>query len=105
MGSPDRFRAICDEYAARDSRMKVIHQPNGGVSVAWQMGIDNVTGGYSIHVDPDDWVEPTIVEELVAKAIETGAEYVICDYFEEYSSGDNTQTQHPRQSDINAGRA
>lgn len=94
-GSPDRSGAICDEYAARDSRVKVIHQPNGGVSVARQTGIDSVTGEYSIHVDPDDWVEPTMIEELVAKAIETGAEYVICDHFEEYSSGTIRRCNNP----------
>ena len=76
-GSPDRSGAICDEYAAADSRVKVIHQPNGGVSVARQTGIDNATGEYSIHADPDDWVEPTMIEELVAKAIEEDADMVI----------------------------
>lgn len=82
-GSPDRSGAICDEYAAHDSRVKVIHQPNGGVSVARQTGMDNATGEYFIHADPDDWVEPTMIEELVAKAIEEDADMVICDYISE----------------------
>lgn len=86
-GTPDRSGAICDEYATRDSRVKVIHQPNGGVSVARQTGIDNATGEYSIHADPDDWVEPTMIEELMAKAQETGADYVGCDYYANYSNG------------------
>ena len=82
-GSPDRSGAICDEYAAADSRVKVIHQPNGGVSVARQTGMDNATGDYFIHADPDDWVESTMIEELMAKAIEEDADMVICDYYEE----------------------
>lgn len=87
-GSPDRSGAICDEYAAADSRVKVIHQPNGGVSVARQTGMDNATGDYFIHTDPDDWVEPTMIEELVSKAQETGADYVGCDYYANYANGD-----------------
>lgn len=86
-GSPDRSGAICDEYATADSRVKVIHQQNGGVSVARQTGIDNATGDYSIHADPDDWVEPVMIEELVAKALETGADYTFCDFYEEYNNG------------------
>ena len=86
-GSPDRSGAICDEYAARDSRVKVIHQPNGGVSVARQTGMDNATGEYTIHADPDDWVEPAMIEELVAKAIEEDADMVICDFMAETGFG------------------
>ena len=67
-GSPDNCGAICDEYAAKDTRVKVIHQQNGGVSAARQTGIMHATGGYSIHTDPDDWVEANMIEELVAKA-------------------------------------
>ena len=63
-GSPDNCGAICDEYAAKDCRVKVIHQQNGGVSVARQTGIDHATGEYSIHADPDDWVELTRLRNL-----------------------------------------
>lgn len=86
-GSPDRSGAICDEYAAVDSRVKVIHQTNGGVSVARQTGMDNATGDYFIHADPDDWVESTMIEELMAKAIEEDADMVICDYISENDYG------------------
>ena len=44
-GSPDNCGAICDEYAAKDTRVKVIHQQNGGVSAARQTGIMHATGG------------------------------------------------------------
>lgn len=82
-GSPDRCGEICDEYAARDTRVKVIHQLNGGVGKARQTGIEHAIGVYSIHADPDDWVDPTMIEEMVAKAKEDAADMVICDFFEE----------------------
>lgn len=91
-GSPDRCGEICDEYAARDTRVKVIHQLNGGVGKARQTGIEHATGEYSIHADPDDWVDPTMIEEMVAKAKEDDADMVICDFFEE--NGTNRYCQH-----------
>ncbi len=83
-GSPDRSGEICDEYAAKDSRIKVFHKENGGVSSARQCGMDHAEGEYSIHADPDDWVEPTMLEELYRKAKEEDADMVMCDYLEEY---------------------
>ena len=85
-GSPDNCGKICDEYAAKDCRVKVIHQQNGGVSVARQTGIDHATGEYSIHADPDDWVEQNMIEELVAKAVADNADMVICDFYRESKS-------------------
>lgn len=80
-GSPDRSGEICDEYAQKDSRVRVFHKENGGVSSARQCGIDNAQGKYTIHADPDDWVEPNMLEELYAKAEEDDADMVICDFF------------------------
>lgn len=81
-GSPDKSGIICDEYAAKDNRVRVFHKENGGVSSARQCGIDNALGEYTIHADPDDWVEPTMLEELYKKAKKDDADMVICDYFE-----------------------
>lgn len=64
-GSPDQSGRICDEYASKDDRVKVIHTPNQGVSRARNTGIDHATGEYLIFVDSDDWVSPTYVEELL----------------------------------------
>lgn len=80
-GSPDSSGAICDEYARKDKRIKVIHKENGGVASARQCGIDNATGIYTIHADPDDWVEPNMLEELYYKAKKTDADMVICDFY------------------------
>lgn len=93
-GSPDRCGAICDEYATRDPRVKVVHQSNGGVARARQAGIDHATGQYVIHADPDDWVEPDMIEELLANALRTGADMVICDYFSDCGDSMSYNSQH-----------
>lgn len=83
-GSPDDSGKICDEYAAKDNRVKVYHKENGGVSSARQCGIDNARGEYTIHVDPDDWVEMGMLKELYEKAKEDDVDMVLCDYYENY---------------------
>lgn len=80
-GSTDYSGQICDDYAARDGRVNVIHKPNGGVSTARQTGLDAATGDYVIHADPDDWVEPGMISQLVEKAEETSADMITCDFF------------------------
>ena len=78
-GSTDKSGKICDEYAAKDKRFNVIHQNNGGVSVARQTGLDNAAGDYIIHCDPDDWIEPTMLENMLNCALSHKVDMVICD--------------------------
>ena len=92
-GSTDCSGKICDEYALKDNRIKVIHKSNGGVASARQMGVDNALGNYTIHADPDDWVEPTMLEELYKKAIEKDADMVICDFYVQTCNTCITRTQ------------
>lgn len=82
-GSPDMSGEICDEYAKKDNHIRVFHKQNGGVSSARQLGIDNALGMYVIHADPDDWVEPKMLEELYNKIKEDDSDVVICDYWED----------------------
>ena len=98
-GSPDRSGEICDEYAVKDSRVRVFHKENGGVSSARQCGIDNALGDYTIHADPDDWVESTMLEELYIKAMEEEADMVICDFYSEFPKKQIYVKQEP--SDLN----
>lgn len=86
-GSTDGSSMICDEYAAHDKRIKVIHQDNGGVSAARQTGLNAACGKYVIHADADDYVEPMMLERLYAKAEEENADVVFCDYFVDESDG------------------
>lgn len=55
-GSPDNSGSICDEYAAKDSRIRVFHKDNGGVSSARNLGIEKATGDWLMFVDADDWL-------------------------------------------------
>lgn len=80
-GSPDRSGEICDDYSTKDSRIRVFHKENGGVASARQLGMENAQGEYIIHVDPDDWVEPNMLEELYNEALKNDADVVICDYW------------------------
>lgn len=99
-GSPDRSGEICDEYAKKDSRVRVFHKENGGVSSARQCGIDNAEGEYTIHADPDDWVEANMLEELYGKAKEDDADMVICDFYEEYVSENKITYIKQKPSDL-----
>jgi len=78
-GSPDRCPAICDEYAQIDSRIKVIHKKNGGVSAARNDGLDRAMGEYVIFCDSDDWMEQDALEVLYNTANEKNADIVIAD--------------------------
>ncbi len=63
-GSPDRSGEICDEYAQGDSRIRVFHQKNQGVSAARNKGLQEARGTYIGFVDPDDWVLPDYLQHL-----------------------------------------
>lgn len=63
-GSPDNSGVICDEYASRDSRIRVIHKSNGGVSSARNAGIDAAQGEWIAFVDADDWIEPDYLNSM-----------------------------------------
>ena len=64
-GSPDRCPQICDDYANEDSRIKVIHKKNGGLSDARNAGLHIATGEYVMYVDSDDYVELDACEQLI----------------------------------------
>ncbi len=99
-GSTDGSPAICDEYAAKDSRFKTFHKPNGGLSDARNYGIEHARGEYTIFFDPDDWVDEDCLKDLYAKALETDADMVMCDiyyndqYCEKYSKQEPKALDH-----------
>jgi len=67
-GSTDGGGSLCDEYAAIDNRIRVIHKANSGLSSALNIGLDNFTGDYLGFVDSDDWVEKEMYEQLLSAA-------------------------------------
>ncbi len=85
-GSTDNSGSICDDYATKDGRFRVVHKSNEGVSSARQTGLDLAGGEYVIHADPDDWVEPNWIEELVKYALEKRADITMCGYYHEFQS-------------------
>jgi glycosyltransferase involved in cell wall biosynthesis len=82
-GSPDRCGALCDGYAARDPRVKVVHRENGGESAARNTGLEHADGRYIEFVDSDDWVEPEITRVLYEAMEAYQPDLVACTFFRE----------------------
>jgi glycosyltransferase involved in cell wall biosynthesis len=76
-GSPDRCPAMCDEWAKKDSRIKVIHKQNAGLGMARNTGIENATGKYIFFFDSDDYVALDTVEKCYASAKKYDSEIVM----------------------------
>ena len=83
-GSTDSSREKCDAYAKQDSRIKVIHKKNSGLSDARNAGLALATGDYIGYVDSDDWIEPDMYQSLYDACAEHDAELAVCRYFREY---------------------
>lgn len=98
-GSTDNSAAICDEYALMDPRVRVFHLPHRGVSETRQCGLENARGEYSIHCDPDDWIEPNMLEIMLQKAQESHADLVMCDMSWDYPDHSEISIQKPAALD------
>lgn len=99
-GSRDGSGRILDELAASDSRMKVIHQKNGGAPAARNAAIEVAQGEYFYFCDADDWAEPDMLSRMVQRADETGAEYVVAGYYiDTYSDDEHFVTEHVHRPD------
>ena len=77
-GSPDNCPAMCDRWAKRDSRIKVIHKQNGGLSDARNAGLASATGNLISFIDSDDWIEPDFFSSLFNAMEAVGAEAAEC---------------------------
>ncbi len=80
-GSPDACGAICDKYAAKDSRIHVIHKENGGAPSARNAAMELAKGKYYYFMDSDDWAKPTMLEDMYALAEANEAQLVVTGYF------------------------
>ena len=77
-GSTDNSPKICDEYAAKDERIQVIHQKNTGLSGARNTGMAEACGKYIAFVDSDDWIEPTMLTKLYEAAEKDKSDVAVC---------------------------
>jgi glycosyltransferase involved in cell wall biosynthesis len=93
-GSTDNTGSILDAYASRDTRLKVIHKQNGGVSAARNDGIDTASGEYFLFFDGDDFAEPYAISELMQTIQEKQADVLLYGYHR-WRDGRITQTCLP----------
>lgn len=93
--SPDNCPALCDQWALRDSRIRVIHKKNAGLGMARNTGIDNANGDYICFFDSDDYVAPDTIEKCVQAIHRTQAEVVLFGYHNVNRNGEITRTHIP----------
>lgn len=80
-GSPDECGKICDSYANKDARVKVIHTDNHGLSAARNVGLSESQGDVICFIDSDDWIDPTMLEVMESKMNEADADICVCGFW------------------------
>jgi glycosyltransferase involved in cell wall biosynthesis len=98
-GSKDRCPEICDDYAKKDSRIRVIHKENGGLSSARNEGLKCATGEVISLVDSDDYINSNMYTDLMKQMIDNDADIAMCGYKYVYDSGIDSRI---RNHDVNA---
>jgi len=91
-GSTDNSSAIGDKYAEKDSRIRVFHKHNEGISRTRQFGINNATGRFTVFVDSDDWIEPSLLQTAFQVMNTANPDIIFMDFFDENSSGKENYT-------------
>ena len=84
-GSTDASPKMCDAFAQKDRRIKVVHKENGGLSDARNAGLAVAAGDYIGYVDSDDWIERDMYERMYGACVEQNAQLCVCRYFSEYA--------------------
>lgn len=100
-GSTDLSPKICDEYMKTDSRIKVFHKKNGGLSDAKNFGIKKASGKYVAFVDSDDWIENNMYENMYYKLKDTKSNIVVCGRYIEYENGEKKEWYNKNEIIIN----
>lgn len=86
-GSTDCSGSLCDEFATSDSRIRVIHKSNGGLSDARNAGMELASGEWWMFVDSDDYIAPNTAETLLLAAVENHCEIAVCNMMRIYEDG------------------
>ena len=86
-GSSDGSEIICDQWEQKDSRIKVIHQPNQGGATARNRGITEALGEYIAFIDSDDWIDSDYLYQLVQPIEKYNVDLVVCGLQQHYSDG------------------
>lgn len=102
--SPDRVPEMCDEWSAKDSRIRVIHKKNGGLGMACNSGIEVATGEYIAFCDSDDWVDKDMYETMYLAARENNAQMVFTGLKRVDDTGKIFPMNHPAGKHIYNGR-
>lgn len=85
-GSPDECPRLCDEWAKRDGRIRVLHKKNGGLMAAWMDGVRQSSGDYLCFVDSDDWIDACMVEKMLERTTGCTREIICGNYIQEEQS-------------------
>ncbi len=99
-GTPDKSGEICDEYAKKDSRIKVIHKENGGAPSARNVAIDIAKGKYMYFLDSDDWAENTMLEDMYNLAEQTSAQLVVAGFYIDTYYGDGEDEKYTQVQNV-----
>ena len=98
-GATDNSGALCDEWARKDARIRVIHQKNGGLSRARNAGLDAVSGEYVMFFDSDDLLNPDICR-ILYEALGKDADIAVCDVVHVFSDKDHAFTVSEQQDTL-----
>lgn len=79
-GSTDASGRLCDEYAAKCDKIRVIHKENGGLMSAWSTGLNEAVGEYVSFVDSDDWLDADAIEAMAVRTTENPKEIICCNF-------------------------
>lgn len=110
-GSKDCCYDICEEYAAKDSRIRVIHKGNGGLVSARKAGLKIATGEYVSYIDPDDWVDEDFLQNFIDEVLKYSASYgenpdiVMQGFYYEFEDGSNQRYECKAGSGIFVGES
>lgn len=89
--SPDRVPEMCDDWAKKDSRIKVVHKKNGGLGLACNSGLEVATGDYVAFCDSDDWIDRNAYKKMYENALEKNADLIMTSF--KYVDLDGTSLQ------------